>query len=308
MTQSAHHRRLTSQPLAALLQVVAAMTLTAAPLTPTGAENTGTSGSRDAVVDKWQYNLFNPTPRDQMREMSTDRPDQTESPYTVDAGHIQLEMDFVKLTYDRHSPDGVRTETWNVAPLNLKFGLFNNVDLQIVLDNYLNEQTWESGAHSRTSGFGDITARLKVNLWGNDGGKTALAIMPYVKIPLSSTSIRNGQTEGGIIVPLAVELPGGWGMGVMTEVDFVTNGRGGYETEWLNSVTFSHDIIEDRLGGYIEFVAVVGTEPGFDWQGQVDVGLTYAISKDVQLDAGCNFGVTRSAPDYEPFVGISVRF
>ncbi len=36
--------------------------------------------------DKGSYNLFKPTPREFMRGMSTDRPDQTESPYTVDAG------------------------------------------------------------------------------------------------------------------------------------------------------------------------------------------------------------------------------
>ena len=54
-----------------------------------------------ASPDKSTYNLFNPTPRELMREMSTDRPDQTESPYTVDAGHFQMEMDFVKATFDR---------------------------------------------------------------------------------------------------------------------------------------------------------------------------------------------------------------
>src|SRR6187399_2844674 len=112
----------------------------------------------EPVPDKSRYHLFNPTPRAQMREMSTDRPDQTESPYTVDAGHFQLEMDFFKFTYDRHSPDGTRIKSWNVAPVNLKAGLLNNVDLQIVLDNYIHE--------SNASGFGDITARLKVNLWG----------------------------------------------------------------------------------------------------------------------------------------------
>jgi hypothetical protein len=37
------------------------------------------------VVDKSQFHLFNPTPKALMRELSTDRPDQTESPYTVDA-------------------------------------------------------------------------------------------------------------------------------------------------------------------------------------------------------------------------------
>jgi len=53
---------------------------------------------------------------------------------------------------------------------------------------------------------------------------------------------------------------------------------------------------------------VAGDAPGFKWQGQFDVGLTYAINDDTQLDLGCNFGVTASAPDYQPFFGLSRRF
>ncbi len=49
--------------------------------------------------DKSGYNLFNPVPENLMRELSPDRPDETESPYTVDAGHYQLEMDFANFTY-----------------------------------------------------------------------------------------------------------------------------------------------------------------------------------------------------------------
>jgi hypothetical protein len=41
--------------------------------------------------DKSRYTIFNPTPRDQMRGLNTDRPDVTESPVTVDAGHFQLD-------------------------------------------------------------------------------------------------------------------------------------------------------------------------------------------------------------------------
>ena len=37
-------------------------------------------------------------------------------------------------------------------------------------------------------------------------------------------------------------------------------------------------------------------------------GLTYDLTKNVQLDCGCNFGLTESAPDYQPFVGLSVRY
>src|SRR5258707_15821817 len=48
---------------------------------------------RPPPVDKSGYTLFNPTPREYMRAFTTDRPDLTESPFTVDAGHFQLEMD-----------------------------------------------------------------------------------------------------------------------------------------------------------------------------------------------------------------------
>jgi hypothetical protein len=257
------------------------------------------------AADKSAFHLLNPTPRELMREMSTDRPDQTESPYTVDAGHFQIELDFFKFTYDRRSLDGVHTESWNVAPINLKAGLLNSVELQIILDNYVQERT--TNPTSRASGFGDITARLKINLWGNDGGTTALAIMPFIKLPLNASNLRNGRTEGGIIVPLAVELPRGWSMGMMTEVDFVNDGAGGHDAEWLNSITFSHGIA-GKLGGYVEFVSVTGNAAGFRWQAQADVGFTYAVTGDMQFDVGCNFGLTRSAPDFQPFAGLSIRF
>jgi outer membrane putative beta-barrel porin/alpha-amylase len=265
----------------------------------------------ETAPDKSQYHLFKPTPRELMREMSTDRPDQTESAYTVDAGHFQVEMDFVSAVFDRDRSGGgdVRTEVWGLTPLNLKLGLLNNVDVQFVLDTYVHSRVEDrvAGTVDKASGFGDLQTRLKINLWGNDGGKTALAIMPFVKLPLSASSLRNGKTEGGVIIPLAVELPHGWSTTVMTEFDFVADDTGGYDTEFVNSITFAHDII-GNLGGYVEFFSVVSTARDSKWQGQADVGFTYAINDNTVIDFGCNFGVTKSAPDFNPFVGLSWRF
>ena len=265
-------------------------------------------GALDTPQDKIRFTLLNPTPAHLMRDLSTDRPDQTESAYTVDAGHFQLEMDLASYTYDR---DGaIRTKVWSVAPLNLKLGLFHNVDLQLLLDTHVRARAEHRGLRltEKLSGFGDIATRVKVNLWGNDGGKTALAVMPFVKWPLSTSDLRNGKTEGGLIVPLAVELPGGWGMGLMTELDFVRNAANtGYDREWVNSITFGRDLTE-KVGGYIEFFTVAGSAPGFKWQGQLDIGFTYAVGPNIQLDFGCNFGVTKSAPDYQPFIGFSRRY
>ena len=95
-----------------------------------GTETAAAENAEKPLPDKSGYNLFNPTPSDMMRELSPDRPDKTESPYTVDAGHFQMEMSFAEFT--RNHSDSIRTDTWNVAPVNFKAGLFNNVDLEFV--------------------------------------------------------------------------------------------------------------------------------------------------------------------------------
>lgn len=262
-------------------------------------------------VDKSSYHFFNPAPRELMRELSTDRPDQTESPYTVDAGHFQIEMDVANgvIDHDKASSADVQTQVWGFGGMNLKAGLLNYVDIQFVLDGYVRSREKDQVVNQATddSGFDDVQTRLKINVWGNDGGRTAFAIMPFVKWPLSQSSLRNGKTEGGVILPLAVGLPRGWGMGLMTEFDFVHDGAGGYDTEYFNTITFAHDIAAN-LGGYVEFTALITPESGADWRGQVDVGFTLGLDENTQLDFGCNFGVTKSAPDYNPFLGLTLRF
>src|SRR5687767_2381830 len=75
-------------------------------ITPAGDVSAQPPRETSGRSDKSGYHLFDPTPRALMREMSTDRPDTTESPRTVDAGHFQLEMSFVDFT--REDEDGVR--------------------------------------------------------------------------------------------------------------------------------------------------------------------------------------------------------
>jgi hypothetical protein len=260
------------------------------------------------LPDKSGYNLFNPTPLELMRELTPDRPDKTESPCTVDAGHFQLEMDFANYTED--NANGVRTETWNVAPVNLKVGVLNNVDVQFILDDCLHARTVDpvAGTATTQSGFGDFTTRVKINLWGNDGGPTAFGLMPFVKFPTNTDHLGNNAVEGGVIFPLEVKLPGDWDMGLETAASFLRNdANGNYHTEFDNMVTFDHNII-GKLSGYCEFFSSVSTERGASWVGTIDVGLEYLVTKNVQLDCGCNVGVTRAADDVNPFAGITVRY
>jgi Putative MetA-pathway of phenol degradation len=262
--------------------------------------------------EKEQYTLFHPTPDSLLRPLSTDRPDKTESPYTVDAGHFQLEMDFITYTYDRYhsGPGNSRIEAFSLAPMNLKVGLCNSADFQLIIEpyNHLRIHDLDTGFVANQSGFGDLFTRLKVNLWGNDGGSTAFAVMPFLKLPTNQDHLGNNAVEGGLIFPLSVELPRGWEMGFMPEFDFNSNLRSsGYHTEYIQTITFSHDIF-GKLSGYVEFFSALSLESHAPWVSTIDFGLTYLITKNVQLDAGVNVGITRAADDINPFTGISVRF
>jgi len=267
----------------------------------------GVRAQETPTPDKSGYNLFNPVPENLMRELSPDRPDVTESPYTVDAGHYQLEMDFANFTYDKAG--GTTTKTWEVGDFNFKAGLLNDVDVQFVYDNYLNVHTGDSSGKSTThSGFGDFTTRLKINLWGDDGGKTAFAMLLYITFPTSTDGLGNNGVEGGVIFPLAVSLPYDFDLSLETAASLIGNdGNGGYDEEFIASASLDHQII-GKLSAFLEFFSNFSTESHADWVGTVDAGLEYLVTKNIQLDLDCYFGVTPAAADYNPFCVITVRF
>jgi hypothetical protein len=158
------------------------------------------------------------------------------------------------------------------------------------------------------NGFGDVLTRLKVNVWGNEGGTTAGAIMPYVKWPTSQDDLGNRAIEGGVILPVAFELPAGFSGGAMTQFDWRQDATShDYHPEFINTVTVSRNII-GKLDGFVEFFSLVSAEDDAPWIGTFDFGFTYAITEDMQLDAGAYVGVTKSAADIAPFLGFSVRF
>lgn len=268
----------------------------------------GAQETNSIQPDKSGYNLFNPVPDARMREFTPDRPDETESPYTVDAGHLQWEMDFANFTYNQ--TDQTTTCAWNAAPFNLRLGLLNQLELDLIFDNYRHVRTEDrlTGMNTTQSGLGDLTARLKINLWGDDCGKTAFALLPFVKLPTSTDGLGNNAVEGGMIFPFAVKLPGDFDLGLETAVSCLRNDRDhNYHATFINSVTLDHPII-GNLSGYLEFYSDLSTEPHAGWIGTVDAGFEFLVTKNVQLDCGCNFGATRAANNFNPFAGITVRF
>lgn len=254
-------------------------------------------------ADKSAYTFFNPTPDQLLRELATDRPDATESPFTVDAGRVQGEMDFANLT--RNRLDGVRTTAWEVAPFNLRLGLTQKVELGVFVTAWQREtERPRFGPSDQRSGFGDMTLRGKLNLGGNDGGPWAWGVIADLKLPTASSGFSKGKCEGALTLPVAFELGGGWGGGAMTFVELRYTGGGQYRAVWGNTLTVGHDITE-KLGGFGELTSSTGDGAHV---ATFNAGLTYSLGRDVQLDGGVNVGLSRNAPDVQFFAGISRRF
>ena len=254
------------------------------------------------TADKSGYSIFSPTPVQLMRPMSADRPDFTESPYTVDAGHVQLEMSFVDYAFDN---DNGRVHSLAFAPVNLKFGLTNGTDVQFVFDPYIHEHTEGGGT---ANGNGDFQVRLKMNLWGNDGGQTAFGIMPFVKIPVASDDLGNQHVDGGVIFSLGVELPHDWGLGVMLEVDApFDESDNAYDVEFIHTAVVGHDLFGD-LAGYCEYIGISSSDGDTHYQALIGAGVTYGLSENAALDTGVNVGLTEAADDVNVFSGITLRY
>ena len=268
-------------------------------------------------VDKSVYHLFNPTPRIHMREMDVDGPGSTESPYTVDAGHFQVEMTLFGYSSYEDSFDGLkyRYDWWSVGPINLKVGLFNQLDLQLVLEPYNHAHEREEGYTEVTrdgdvtrEGFGDTTLRLKLNCLGNDGGRVAVALTPYVRFPTSEEGLGNDRASGGLIVPMSVALPADFYLGLTGGIAKArSRDEQNYHTEYTASGALAHTLFGDLLG-YVEYFNAWTTEKDVGHVATFNSGLVYLLTEDLQLYTGVNIGLTTWADDWYGFVGMAWRY
>jgi hypothetical protein len=255
--------------------------------------------------DKSSYSLFRPVPQNLMRKMLTDRPNKTETPYTVDAGHFQFETDLVSYVADTGQKEERSSTTFN--NINLKAGLLDSIELETIIESYVQESKTKDGKTERSEGFGDVALRLKWNIFGNAGGPIGLGLLPNVKFPTSNgTGIK--KFEGGLITVAVFAFPVHTSVGVEFGYTRASNEEtDGHHNEFISSATVSHDLVGE-LSGYCEIFNQSSDEKDHEWIATFDTGVTYKVSKDIQADGGINFGLTPAADDFNPFLGLTMRY
>jgi hypothetical protein len=279
------------------------------------ADESETAPPASPTPDKSGYTLFNPTPDSQLRDMDTDRPNVTNTPHTIDAGHLQIEIGAVDYAfYGGYFPgDTVRSNDLGFGQFNFRLGVLDDLELNAVVDAYETDRDKDISRHTalRASGFGDTTVGGKLNLWGNEGGDdtgcTALAIQPQFKLPTAPADIGNGRFEFEVAAPFLANLPAGLHLGLQPGVSHERNSSNtGYVTGFPGSISVDR-VFFANLDVYLEYACHPTTESHVTVPQTADVGGTYALTKNIVLDAGVNFGLNRASDNIEVLTGISIR-
>jgi hypothetical protein len=219
-------------------------------------------------------------------------------------------MDLANFTSDtvQAAASRVRTTAGEVAPMNVKIGLRNNVDAQVIYTPYQIERTHVAGTRTiaQHAWFATITPRVKFNLAGNDGGPFAVALMPFVSLPIGDDD-PDRTIEGGVGVPYSFDVPG-WDLGLQSLVRVVrraANGDTHVETD--HSISAGRKLI-GQLSAFGEFFATTIASGERSIAATTNAWVTYRISGNWRLDGGVYIGVTESADDWHPWVGMTWRY
>lgn len=244
----------------------------------------------------------------EVRPMATDRPDQTDGVYTVPKGWWQFETGL--LSYSRRLDTDNRNESFIWGEVNAKYGLTDSIDLQLI---------WQAWAENRyrgdpgngedgfaREGVNDLVARVKFNLFGNDEGRWAMSVVPFVKIPTAKHKIGNDMWEGGMSINSEVDLGGGFTLGNTIYAQALADNDDTLHFSPTVTAVLGYEVT-DSLVVYGEIYGQNRVDTERYWQTSFDAGFMYSITPNVIFDAGANW-FFRGDEAINPFVGLSWRF
>lgn len=229
-----------------------------------------------------------------------DRPGKATPTCTVPAGMIQVETGLADWSHDRSG--GVTADELDLGATALKFGVTDRLHLELDLPAYVD-------IRDGPSGFGDSAVALKYRLT-RDSSPVQVAVRPFVKVPTARHALGNGKVEGGLAL-LADSTFGGSSVSwdAAPEVDLVADSDGsGYHLATIAAASVglpvsSRVTLSGELWGAWDF-----DPAGTVRQYSADGAVAWLLGKNVQLDAGANFGLNRNTPDVELYTGIAFRF
>jgi len=222
--------------------------------------------------------------------ISADRPDQTETPYTVPRKHFQMETGFLFEQTDKN------TQSITSPTILFKYGLGNDFELGMVTElNAIIEE------HTHL-GLSPVAFRFKQKISEEEGLIPKTSFIGFLTIPcFASENLKATYFAPAFRFTMQNTLNDKFSLGYNLGAEW--DGETAVPT-FIYTLTSGYSIT-DNLGAYAELYGFVPQSSVSDHR--FDCGFTYLARPNLLLDISGGFGITENAPDHYLALGISFR-
>lgn len=234
--------------------------------------------------------------------INSDRPDFVNSPDVVGKGTVQVEVGF---GLERNRDAGTNERTTS-TPALLRFGVSDTLELRLETDGRMRHRA-DGASHARERGWADDTLGVKWHARDGQGNAPSLGFILEADFDSGSKAFRGNGVQPSLGMAAEWELPGDLSLGMMPGVTRARNDDGSHAVNGYFGIVLDR-AWNDRFTTFVEFAApriAKGKNGGS--QAQVDVGATWLLTHDCQLDAMYSRGMNGRTPDHAFAVGLSFR-
>ncbi|MCJ8165925.1 transporter [Pontibacter sp. E15-1] len=235
------------------------------------------------------------TPEPEVSDISTNRPDLSQSAQVVPQGTVQVE---VGVSYWKDTPDGTRVNAHTYPDVAVRIGLLKWLELQLegaVQDSIVRE----AGSRRKVRGVGPWSAGVVASLWDEKGSLPAVALRGALTLPIGNDAFAPRHAEPEFTLAASKSI---------TEQSEVLLNLG---YSWEGGDPIPHLVL--NLGTALSQTLSVYIETALDKpQGEgaaylADSGILWRLRPNLQLDLAAGRQLNSLATDYFFTTGVSVR-
>jgi len=239
--------------------------------------------------------------QNEVPELITDRPDQTESSTVVPHRSLQIETGFLQEN-SKNENDEIKSFAYNTTLL--RYGLLDNFELRLGLE-FLSEETKAGSADfvNTSKGLSPIYTGFKVKIADEDGWRPEMAFLGGLVLPFTASDDYKPEYSAADIRfsfahTLSESMSLGYNFGAEWDGETAVPG-------YFYSLALGVGLT-DKLGAFVEGYGLLPEDGNSEHM--FDAGLTYLFTPNFQLDISGGVGINEYATDNFLSVGFTYRF
>ena len=230
---------------------------------------------------------------------------------TMAKGRVSVETSIADWTRDDQS--GAREDNVLVGDTLVRLGVSDTIEARLGFTPFGHDRTRDTArdgaAVESANRVGDVSLGMKANLRDPDGSGLAIAVLPFVSLPVGRRPIGDGDWGGGMLLPVTYEISDSVSVDLTPEVDAAVDDDGHGRHVAFSTAAGLAFKLGKSLTAMGEVQALRDDDPGgATTQAVAAASLAWLATDDLQFDLFGAVGLTHDTPDARLYAGIARRF